>query len=115
MKPSRNDPCPCGSGKKYKACHMREDQVADRTEELLGNGILARARDRAGEAARRAPFWEADVAPLAVPFRDTDEPGALAVVLAGGLILVGEVLSARPVGVQARARAVLAAVMTGAR
>ena len=19
----RNDPCPCGSGKKYKACHMR--------------------------------------------------------------------------------------------
>jgi len=21
----RNDPCPCGSGKKYKACHMRKD------------------------------------------------------------------------------------------
>jgi preprotein translocase subunit SecA len=20
----RNDPCPCGSGKKYKACHMRK-------------------------------------------------------------------------------------------
>jgi len=22
----RNDPCYCGSGKKYKHCHMREDQ-----------------------------------------------------------------------------------------
>jgi hypothetical protein len=23
-KVGRNDPCPCGSGKKYKACHMKE-------------------------------------------------------------------------------------------
>ena len=22
----RNDPCPCGSGKKYKACHERDGQ-----------------------------------------------------------------------------------------
>ncbi|MET1082994.1 MAG: SEC-C metal-binding domain-containing protein, partial [Burkholderiales bacterium] len=21
VKPGRNDPCPCGSGKKYKHCH----------------------------------------------------------------------------------------------
>lgn len=26
-KVGRNDPCPCGSGKKYKHCHMRTDQV----------------------------------------------------------------------------------------
>ncbi len=25
-KVGRNDPCPCGSGKKYKHCHMRSDQ-----------------------------------------------------------------------------------------
>ena len=25
MAPKRNDPCPCGSGKKYKHCHMKED------------------------------------------------------------------------------------------
>jgi hypothetical protein len=25
--PGRNDPCYCGSGKKYKKCHWREDQV----------------------------------------------------------------------------------------
>jgi hypothetical protein len=26
QKPGRNDPCPCGSGKKYKACHAAEDR-----------------------------------------------------------------------------------------
>ncbi|MDL1902566.1 hypothetical protein FBR02_17580, partial [Anaerolineae bacterium CFX9] len=26
----RNDKCHCGSGKKYKDCHMREDQMANR-------------------------------------------------------------------------------------
>jgi preprotein translocase subunit SecA len=26
----RNDPCWCGSGKKYKRCHMREDEQAQR-------------------------------------------------------------------------------------
>ena len=25
----RNDPCPCGSGKKYKQCHMRTDEGAE--------------------------------------------------------------------------------------
>jgi preprotein translocase subunit SecA len=31
-KVGRNDPCPCGSGKKYKHCHMRQDvKAANRT------------------------------------------------------------------------------------
>lgn len=25
-KPNRNEPCHCGSGKKYKNCHMKKDQ-----------------------------------------------------------------------------------------
>jgi uncharacterized protein YecA (UPF0149 family) len=25
-KPERNDPCWCGSGKKYKKCHLHEDE-----------------------------------------------------------------------------------------
>jgi preprotein translocase subunit SecA len=29
-KVGRNDPCPCGSGKKYKNCHMRQDRAAVR-------------------------------------------------------------------------------------
>jgi SEC-C motif len=29
QKPGRNDPCPCGSGKKYKSCHAAEDRVQE--------------------------------------------------------------------------------------
>jgi len=31
-KPRRNDPCPCGSGKKYKNCCMRQDRVSESRE-----------------------------------------------------------------------------------
>jgi preprotein translocase subunit SecA len=31
QKPGRNDPCWCGSGKKYKDCHWRSDRRAART------------------------------------------------------------------------------------
>jgi hypothetical protein len=30
-KPGRNDPCWCGSGRKYKKCHLDEDQVKERS------------------------------------------------------------------------------------
>ncbi len=30
VKVGRNDPCPCGSGKKYKQCCMKKDQEAER-------------------------------------------------------------------------------------
>lgn len=35
MKVGRNDPCPCGSGKKYKSCHMTEDQERSRQEQQI--------------------------------------------------------------------------------
>lgn len=28
----RNEPCHCGSGKKYKKCHLEKDEVANRKE-----------------------------------------------------------------------------------
>ena len=28
--PGRNEPCYCGSGKKYKKCHMAEDKAAEK-------------------------------------------------------------------------------------
>jgi hypothetical protein len=44
----RNDPCPCGSGKKYKKCHEAEDSAAVNAE-------LARSADvAAAEAAAAA-------------------------------------------------------------
>ena len=35
----RNDPCHCGSGKKYKSCHMKSDEK--------GEGAPAAAPDKA--------------------------------------------------------------------
>lgn len=40
-KVGRNDPCPCGSGKKYKHCHMKKDEQAAR-----GVGAAAPVRNR---------------------------------------------------------------------
>lgn len=28
----RNDPCRCGSGKKYKKCHLEEDEARERKQ-----------------------------------------------------------------------------------
>ncbi|HYW14500.1 MAG TPA: SEC-C domain-containing protein [Longimicrobium sp.] len=115
MSVSRNDPCPCGSGKKYKACHMAADQAGAQAERVLGPRAVALAEAQGVEAARRAPFWEADVVPLMGIVHDPGESGALALVAAGEVILVTDVLGRRPAGVQARARAVLDAVSAGAR
>ena len=40
----RNDPCPCGSGKKYKKCHLQKD------EESHGKSV-AKAQEAAARAA----------------------------------------------------------------
>ena len=51
----RNDPCHCGSGKKYKQCHLEKDEAAAR-----------KARAKAADAAP-APEAPADEAPKAAP------------------------------------------------
>ena len=43
----RNDPCPCGSGKKYKKCHLREDEQAQHKM------LLDQEKDRAEAAVER--------------------------------------------------------------
>jgi hypothetical protein len=49
MKAERNDPCPCGSGKKYKKCHLPED--TERESRALA---IARATER-GKARELPP------------------------------------------------------------
>ena len=34
-KPGRNQPCYCGSGKKYKQCHMKSDQAAEQEKRAM--------------------------------------------------------------------------------
>ena len=35
LKIGRNDPCPCGSGKKYKKCCLRKNQFDDQTQNTV--------------------------------------------------------------------------------
>ncbi len=68
-KPGRNDPCPCGSGKKYKRCCLgRESDREEFERQISAVGIpllreLGRfAGQQAGQppetiAAQRFPFW----------------------------------------------------------
>jgi len=52
----RNDPCHCGSGKKYKQCHLDKDEAAARE-------------------ARAAAMAEAEKnAPAAEPVKDGEKP-----------------------------------------
>lgn len=57
---NRNDPCPCGSGKRYKHCHGRVDDVRampqhTEAEAALRSGALARAEALYREALGRNP------------------------------------------------------------
>lgn len=47
---NRNDPCHCGSGKKYKVCHLRADEAAFSKELAEKNAAAAEAARLAAEA-----------------------------------------------------------------
>ncbi len=65
--PGRNDPCWCGSGKKYKHCHQRADE--ERVSEKLQNAALWRAL---GEFALQRKY-KVDFQTAAKFFFGTDE------------------------------------------
>ncbi len=50
-KVGRNDPCPCGSGKKYKQCHMKQDLAA--SQPSGANGRPAGAATTSGKKRGR--------------------------------------------------------------
>lgn len=52
-RPGRNDPCHCGSGRKYKQCHLDKDEAA-----------LRAARAKESEAANPA---DTDASPAPAP------------------------------------------------
>jgi len=46
----RNDRCHCGSGKKYKKCHLAEDSEARTAELAAQNAAMAEAAREANES-----------------------------------------------------------------
>jgi len=65
-KPGRNDRCPCGSGKKYKACCLPRDEAAER-DRLAAEQAGREARAEAGRLELRK---ERDA--IAASFADDD-------------------------------------------
>ena len=53
----RNDPCHCGSGKKYKKCHLEKDEAADRKKRetaALNAAKVAADEPKSGDASEHA-------------------------------------------------------------
>ena len=61
----RNDPCPCGSGRKYKHCCLEKDEAKARA---------ARDKAAAKAAAKAAPPAEDAPAPKKAPKPRTEQP-----------------------------------------
>jgi len=61
--PGRNDPCPCGSGKKYKQCHLAADEASARA-----------AREKAAAEAPVPAAAGAAAAPPGPPRHQTRQP-----------------------------------------
>jgi hypothetical protein len=116
MKISRNDPCPCGSGKKYKACCMARDEARAHARSLIGEEAFDKAEGTMMGLMREAKVWSADIAPAIGSVREAPD-AALTVVLvcAGEFVAHAGVIPRRPAGVAERAQEVAAAVEAAIR
>jgi hypothetical protein len=68
--PGRNDPCHCGSGRKYKNCHLDRDEAAARE-------ARAKAAEAAAAEAPTVPAEASSVAPGVQPKRPTPRGGGV--------------------------------------
>ena len=99
---SRNAPCPCGSGKKYKHCCMAKDRAeqsaAWRSDAGLPGTSDGAAREAVADAALRSRYWEVDAVALPIKFRDDEHANpVLVIVTAEGFVVHHDVLrSASP-------------------
>ncbi len=53
--PGRNEPCPCGSGKKYKHCCLAKDEAQAREKRAEAEQATAPAETAAAESAEKVP------------------------------------------------------------
>lgn len=94
MSTGRNDPCPCGSGKKYKQCCRGRDQAAERMQNRFGVAPLV-ASGAADSTA--AGTWQVDLTPLPVVLADAPDAGpAVALVVERGTVLHVDMVAAPP-------------------
>lgn len=86
----RNDPCHCGSGRKYKQCCLRGDQEASDDQVLSLTAAQTRREIRA--AAAQESTWQAEVVPLPISIEnERDARPVAALVTAGGFVLTPDI------------------------
>jgi hypothetical protein len=49
----RNDPCPCGSGRKYKKCHLVQDEAAQHQDAAKAQAAAAEAISEETASAKK--------------------------------------------------------------
>ena len=67
MKLGRNDPCHCGSGKKYKQCHLEKDEAKERA-------ARAKAAEKAAKDTAPAEAAADQTASRKPPRHDKEQP-----------------------------------------
>lgn len=113
MKPGRNDPCPCGSGKKYKHCCADQDVRSQAAANLSGKRALriGAAVPGPGTFPPAGALWEAGVIPVGAGLQD--DPLArltLVLIVADNRILHGELEPHPPSEIQGIAALIAGAV-----
>lgn len=74
-KPGRNEPCYCGSGKKYKQCCLAKDETDAATRRAAAQAAEAAARAEAAQTEEAAPdTGPAKPAPSHAPKHHTHQP-----------------------------------------
>jgi methionyl aminopeptidase len=74
-RPARNEPCHCGSGKKYKQCHLEQDEAEARAARAAAAEAVAEpSGEAAPAAAEAAPRRVAPKRPTAQPWKRGNQP-----------------------------------------
>lgn len=98
--PGRNDPCHCGSGRKYKKCHEASDREAAGSPTLrLLAATPAAARSRTMNLPPPAALpraWEIDIAPLPSSFEDDPTARPAVILVAAPPFVLGCEVVSRP-------------------
>ena len=81
-RPGRNDPCPCGSGRKYKQCCLEKDEAAIRAAHATAVALspdpapdLPKARTQAPKHKTEQPWKKATTRGFQSPVRTPRKVG----------------------------------------
>ena len=105
MSVNRNDPCPCGSGKKYKLCHLDADTARARSLRLVQSETERAKSDRAGvsisaEVLRsldESSVWELDAVPVPLAIEgESSGRTCVLLIVADGYVLDAHITQSPP-------------------